>query len=434
MSSLQLYETSDDAVDSKEETIELTFEFSFYDASTNDYQELGDEQCLTILQAVQEYVPTVIAYTTSFPFLQFEYYPDLPESARLPVKVAGCYTTYVHSDKLYPWGSGFIGQRGRGDPVSVSGDIPQHRPYTIPSLETITSLASHLPLTATNISSFPRQLVVEMTSMPEDEFNTVLRILPHKFDTMLIGYCNGSYLRHKASQCVEPTPRVLSKSVCDKTNYLKAEFGETLRPGTAAYCPGTGVEGECWSNFGIAVFKDGVRRITVAHHTYDKSVDKSVYHTPDCRVGVLTDCLGEDIGLVDTQVAFSNTLFDGQTVAKRLARGVELQFGDECIMDSFVTGKQILSAVGLRFGLRSGREGPLPNRRYLVVDQGIHSIMAEVLPKQPYVRDGTCGTPLIKEDGSVISFMCWNDVPGYGASLYCFTQPVDPLIDAGWSI
>jgi hypothetical protein len=200
------YETSDIALDSKEENIELKFEFSFCNAPTNDCQELDDEQCQTILQAVQEYVATVVAFTTSFLFLQFEHFPDLPKSARLLVKVAGYYMTYVHADKLYPWGSGFIAHRGHGDPVSIYGDIPQHRPYTIPSLESMTSLANHLPPTATNKSSFPRQLV-EMTSMPEDEFNTVLQILPQKFDTMLIGYCKRSYLSHKASQCLEPTPR-----------------------------------------------------------------------------------------------------------------------------------------------------------------------------------------------------------------------------------
>jgi hypothetical protein len=89
ISLLQLYETSDDVVDSKEEHIELKFELRLCNWSMKDYQELDDEHCETILWAIQEYV-TVIAFTTSILFLQFGYSPDLPESAGLPIKVAGC--------------------------------------------------------------------------------------------------------------------------------------------------------------------------------------------------------------------------------------------------------------------------------------------------------------------------------------------------------
>jgi hypothetical protein len=54
-----------------------------------------------------------------------------------------------------------------------------------------------------------------------------------------------------------------------------------------------------------------------------------------------------------------------------------------------------------------------------------------------------CGTPLLRvgnivdasvvSSGDVVGFFVWCDIQGYeGASLYCYAQSCDPLIDAGW--
>ena len=106
----------------------------------------------------------------------------------------------------------------------------------------------------------------------------------------------------------------MPKLICDETNYLKNENGGRMRPGCAICCPGRVEDGKavgvCWSNSGMSVKKNGDTRFTVALHTFDDSVDMAVYHTSQIS-GKLVDQLGEDIGLVASDVSFENVCFDG---------------------------------------------------------------------------------------------------------------------------
>ena len=56
-----------------------------------------------------------------------------------------------------------------------------------------------------------------------------------------------------------------------------------------------------------------------------------------------------------------------------------------------------------------------------------------------------CGTPLhsignridttVQACGDILGFFLWVDVPTYaGPRLYCYSQPTDPLINAGWQV
>ena len=160
-------------------------------------------------------------------------------------------------------------------------------------------------------------------------------------------------------------------------------------------------------------------------------------------VGKLVDQIGENIGLVASDVLFENICFDG-TVLGKFEGSESLRCFELFMMDSFVTGRQILSSVGIRCGLRrfSDEPGPSPDRDYVVVEQGIFATGANILKKPPFIREGTCGTPLVRITppghvgnydgvGDVLGFMLWNDVKMYDTKLYCFSAPVDELLDAG---
>jgi hypothetical protein len=83
------------------------------------------------------------------------------------------------------------------------------------------------------------------------------------------------------------------------------------------------------------------------------------------------------------------------------------------------------------------------------VDQGIFGLKTGVISKEPRIREGVCGSPLILAgknqremqsflaDGMVAGFMLWSNIIGkYNTDghIYSFCQPTDPLIEAGWAV
>ena len=93
--------------------------------------------------------------------------------------------------------------------------------------------------------------------------------------------------------------------------------------------------------------------------------------------------------------------------------------------------------------------GPAEESSYVKVCQGIYGVNALDIPKDPQIRDGVSGTPLIAGaknlremprvlgEGMVVGFMGWNDVVekhGTDRQIYCFCEPADSLIQAGWSV
>jgi hypothetical protein len=68
--------------------------------------------------------------------------------------------------------------------------------------------------------------------------------------------------------------------------------------------------------------------------------------------------------------------------------------------------------------------GPLEDHQYIKVLQGIYGVNSAIIPKEPRIREGVCGTPLIvggknkREmtrvvgDGMVTGVMIWNDIEG----------------------
>ena len=423
---------------------ELDTGFTFFNAKTNSFQEVHKSLRRSLLHQVQTLIPQVVAYQTSFPFILFEYDTEIPSSTVLPFKVAGCFAVFIDVRDGYPWGTGFLGHSGLGNPQPIASNVAL-RGYTIPSLAEFKQLFLQFPI-ATHISSFPNQLLVELSLMDDTDFERLLQSLPYSAGGLPVGYYNGAIFDKKCGRVVEPDLRQMPKLICDETNYLKNDNGGGMRPGCAIFCPGKVEEGEaigaCWSNSGVSVKKNGDTRFTVALHTFDDNVDMPVYHGSQI-VGKLVDQIGEDIGLVASDVLFENICFDG-TVLGKLQRSENLRCFDLFMMDAFVTGRQILSSVGIRCSLRrpSDESGP-SDRDYVVVEQGIFATGANILKKRPFIRGGTCGTPLVRIAppghvrnydgvGDVLGFMLWNDVKMYDTNLYCFSEPVDELLDAGW--
>ena len=331
-------------------------------------------------------------------------------------------------------------------PKAVENDL---KPFHIPNLTTFDWLFNRIP-TALFISSYPQQILVELEERDPVEFVKALEFLPPRIGSLNIGYSNGLLLHHKYARAKCPDPTVLDGSF-DDANYLLPENGGVLRPGVLLECIGNvgndgRVEGTMLSNAGIKVCKGDKQRFTCAGHGWDEVVEKGVYHA-GTKVGVITEALGEDIGLVETFLSFNNTLLDINTTAHRLLNSSLLKFGQYLVIDSAFTSRQRLRCFGIRTGLRQPPPGPSPSVRYAVVHQGIFAVRSPVIKCEPKLRLGMCGTPLVLsgeylEDesclrhGHIAGFMLWTDIKGYDVAgkLYAYCQVCDPLINEGWEV
>jgi hypothetical protein len=150
--------------------------FSFYNSETNSFHEVEKSLRHSLLYQIQKHIPAVTSFQTAFPFILFEYDDDIPPSTILPFKVGGCFAIFINVHDGYPWGTGFIGQSGYGEPVAVDANSETDlKEYTIPQLSTFKELFRIFPNTA-RISSFVKQIVVELPATSEEESEKLLKV------------------------------------------------------------------------------------------------------------------------------------------------------------------------------------------------------------------------------------------------------------------
>jgi hypothetical protein len=353
----------------------------------------------------------------------------------------------------YPFGADFIGEESSAkldDPATVPESVANDlKPFHIPNLTTFDWLFNRIP-TALFISSYPQQILVELEETDPVEFLKALGFLIPRIGSLNIGYTNGVLLHCNYARAKRPDPTFLDGSF-DDTNYLLPENGGALRPGVLLECKGNvgengEVEGDMLSNTGVKVCKGDGQRFTCSAHGRDEVVEKDVYHA-GTKVGVITEVLLEDIGLVETFVSFNNTFLDINTTTRRLLHSSLFKFGQYFIVDSAFTSRQRVRCFGVRTGLRRPPLGPSQNVRYAVVNQGICAVRSPVINSEPKLRLGMCGMPLVLSGeylgdesylrhGHIAGFMLWTDIRGYdiAGKLYAYCQICDPLINEGWEV
>ena len=277
--------------------------------------------------------------------------------------IADLVAVFMKEGGPYPFGTDFIGKESRAqqdDPAAVPETVTSDlKPFHIPNLTTFDWLFNRIP-TALFISSYPQQILVELEETDPLEFEKALQFLPPRIGSLNFGYINGLLLHHKYSRAKRPDPSPVNGNI-DDTNYLLPENGGSLKPGVLLECIGNVdddglVKDDMLTNTGVKVCKEGKKRFTCAAHGWDKVVEKDVYHA-GTNVGVITEALGEDIGLAETSVSFSNTLLDVNTTAQRLLHSSLLKFGQFLVIDSAFTSRQRVRCFGVRTGLRQSSSG-----------------------------------------------------------------------------
>lgn len=407
-----------------------------------------------MLQELRRRYPQVDAITISIPFLIIECQDSVPDEAEQVFLAAGLVCVFIVLGERLPFGAEYMGHYGEAEPPS---DIPEDilrdsRPFNIPDITTFQYFHKLIP-SCTHISSYPTQLVVELEKLSPEEFQKQLKHLPGHIGSISIGYINGLLLHPPLSSARNPDS-IHVDGTCDDSDYLSQLNGGSLRPGVLLECRGIPLEdgtedGIMLSNSGVKVRCGDQVRFTCAKHGWDKVQDKAVYHGGR-RVGTVTESLGRDIGLVTTNYPFSNQLLDVDVLAKHLVHSSLLPFGEFVVIDSAYTSKQRMRLFGLRVGKKRPPPqyvGPRGENEYVNVDQGIFSVRADVINREPKIGDGVCGTPILRQGisvadlsalgrGEVVGFMHYTDIVGYDddSRLYSYGQVVDPLIDDGWEV
>jgi hypothetical protein len=432
--------------------VEILNEFTVWDTSREKYRDIGAEELKFLHKSIQQHFPDVESVSVLHPWIVITMETCIPSENERPFMIAGLVAVFLLAGEPFPLGISQLGIPGDG----LRLQLPPERkwslqPYRIPDHETFELLFTIFPR-ATHISYYPKQLLVELPTEPEQEFNSRLRDLPTAIESLAINYSNGPYLRILTSRIKQPDSTLGDdgyERVVDDTCYLDPENGGEVRPGVRLECVGVEVAGEvigeCYSNSGIAVHKDGECRLTVAAHRWDAVEDKIVYHGGKL-VGTMEQIIGEDIGLVPVKVPISNKFLANDIPARRLIPTGDANSEDYVAVDSCYTGVQKLKYAGVRYGKRR-QTGPGPSADYLyiILEQGIYQSSTPIVPRPPVIRLGMCGTalhrvgnridPSVQPCGDILGFFLWVDVPTYaGATLYCYSQPTDPLINAGWQV
>jgi hypothetical protein len=432
--------------------VELLNDFTLWDDSSHKFRNVSAEEIKFLYESVQEHFPDVESVSVILPWIVVTMETSIPSENERPFMIAGLVAVFLLVGEPFPLGISELGIPGDGPRLQLPPELKGAlRPYHIPSYETFKHLFTLFPR-ATHVSYYPRQLLVELELEPDVEFISRLSDLPTAIEGLAINYSNGRFLHTLASRVKQPDSTLGDDGyelVIDDTCYLDVENGGELRPGVRLECVGMEVDGEmvgeCYSNSGIAVEKNGECHLTVAAHTWDAVEDKIVYHGGKI-VGTMEQVIGEDIGLVPVTVRMSNKFLENDIPARRLIRTGEANSEDYVMVDSCFTGAQKLKCAGARYGKRRLiGPGPSANHQYIILEQGIYQSSTPIVPRPPVVRLGMCGTPLhrignrtdatVQPSGDIVGFFLWVDVPTYaGPRLYCYSQPTDPLINAGWRV
>jgi hypothetical protein len=445
-----------DSVDDNEDKLELDVDFTCWDETRKRFKPIDTVERVKLLQKLRMRYPQVEAVTVSIPYLIVECDGDVPPESEQCFMAAGLVCVFMAIGEAFPFGVEYIGEYG-GKEGDDARDVPDDvyndlRQFHVPSLDTFSWIHRRIP-DAVHVSSYPQQLVVELSESDEVTFQTRLETLPERLGKLNIGYVNGDLIYYRNARVKAPNPRHYD-SVFDDTDYLLEENGRTLRPGILLECRGAkqsdgSVQGQCYTNAGIKISRGDDMRITVASHGWDAVSEKAVFHG-ETNVGVIEECVGEDIGLLKPNVPFSNQFFDEDVCARKSLQSSLVPYGDFVVIDSAFTGKQRMRFFGLRTGLRrqpANYPGPKGEHEYAVIEQGIYCVRSQTINAEPQIRDGVCGAPLIHQgaaqydnsvlpEGGVLGFMLYPDVKGYNQSskIYCYCRTVDPLIAAGWEV
>lgn len=446
-------------------TASLNFqEFSFWDNETKRMENVSAE----LRTALTEHMRTTYNVGTMdicFPFLILYCKDSVPSPETRPFTIAGCIGVWLEEGDNFPlelFPGNFSGQV-----LASTIEIDEYlasdlKPYRIPKKQTLLALASqHFP-NASHISYISNRLVVELPKQSVDDYRNCLEHLPGTISncSLRLAYHNGPQATTELKRSKQSKPKYLD-GVYDDVDYVQER---------GSFFPGTMLSSseENSISAGILVRNGTQERLTVAFHCWSEEYIQSADKLGDSahfkvtqgslNVGTNVGYVAERVGTTDIGLCkllpdtmFENRFLELDAKAKTLLRSDDIKFGDVF----HVAGLQQLECLGIRVRAEGGREKQLIGSReslpqpgmYVAVVQGIYATSAPEIYGKPQIRDGVCGSALVRalkangsenvlSDGGIGGFMHWSDLRAKSmeGTLLCFCDAVDELIDAGWSV
>ena len=487
-------------------TAALNFGFSYWDNESNEHIQLDEQNEAILLEYLAEtYSATYIIESGPFLIIQCEVLPSPDER---PFLVADCVAIWLHQDDPLPNDLGFYGEFSMGKPVALPADLaPLLRPFTIPSDEILDAVAKLVFPDALYISYLTCSVILELPKTDHETFVTRLKTLPRGFtnSSVSLNYVNGILLLSSHRRIIKQNTRLLN-GLSDETDYIEevgcfspgamisSETGGQVTAGisltrkdeirfTVAYHAwesealdkaveetGQDVKELAASrsdvvketgSFGIETETDRSNAETKTKNPgfQEKSYNSVTNLLPvfqgKNKVGNVVSRVGlSDIGLakVDDGVIFSNTFLDIEAKPRGLLASKDIRYRDRFLVDSFVTGLQSLLCLGIRKPTKrnaafKGFTAPELSRSYVSVRHGIFATNAAEITGSPKVRDGICGSALVRMStgtnqdvlahGEIGGFMVWSNIrdssDDRGRLMY-FCEVTDQLIAEGWEV
>jgi len=364
--------------------------------------------------------------------------------------------------------------------------LSRFKPYTVPTAEAITGLATLFP-ECNALTFIIDTIVVEYPATDELSFQKRLQHLPAYLPgaDFNVRYHNGALPNtpQRRRSC-RPRPELEEESrTSDETNYVSQDG--KFYPG--CMISSTTPDGTVYSSVsaGVLLFNRNNTRLTCSWHSWEDHAKKYpallgedddearrvftiVQGEPGSRVGHVVRRVGDtDVALasLDEGIIFENTFMDIQACAKRLVHTGAIHANDIYLIDGFTTGQQRLPGLGARFELDRGPIHPTlvspndeqsllpPPGTYVSAVQGVCATMDDVQTKPPYIRGRACGAVLVRvrdgmnrtrgqkemlDRGEVCGIFHYADLTPRNresAKQYlAYTEVFDTLIDEGWRV
>ncbi len=290
--------------------------------------------------------------------------------------------------------------------------------------------------------------------------------MPSRFSNSAasLSYVNGPLVKEELARLKTLQPQFIDGDY-DDTDYVKED---------GCFYPGCMIKSSAGGmvSAGVAVERGHEVRLTVPFHCWSEEYNKSMEEMGESDflkvsqgesvIGHVSERVSStDIGLAVLRegVILNNRFLGLDASAKLLIPGEKVKSRDEFVVDGFTTSVQRLVCFGRRIRKENASvedlhrvhpnvELPSPGK-CIVFEQGIMATGEPELRRSPRLREGVCGSALLRaqtttgedvmHNGEIAGFMHWCDLqsadnPQDPPPLLCFCESTNEVIGQGWKI
>ncbi|KAI1372472.1 hypothetical protein F4677DRAFT_463290 [Hypoxylon crocopeplum] len=378
----------------------------------------------------------------SGPFLILGFESHIPAEDQRPFSIAGAITFWLPAKGPGYGGSSFnscLGEMGGQEDIEIDEDIVDLIEWCkMPLDDVILYLADNVFLDCEAVSVFWNTLIVELPKTSTEDYLTRLKSFPMGISgaRCILEFHNGPLPNTpRRSRATKPNPTDLKRLVADETDYVLAD--------------------------GVLIERRENRRLTCSWHNWE-GLDKKypgrfgqtdvetqrlyqvnqgvVEGKPGTRVGFVCERLGDTniaLAQLDNGIKFEKGFMELNASEKVLIASKDLNYRDRYIMDSFVTGKQMLQGLGRRNLLeRPRRSVAHPD---IFVSRGRYDALPSDNVSYIKCRQDDRKTPVaeVLKRGEICGMFHYADLQAKHASVaqyIIYADSFDPLIEDGCTI